>query len=137
MEAVLPVALTLVLTFISPFITAYFNKVNWSPETKNLVSLLVSAVIAVVYLLLTGGIADWSQLGVVIPAVYGLSQLVYQFLLKVPATKLEAATDKGSVVITPTDPGKAVITTDESIKQDATPEEVSEPIITTTTEAKG
>lgn len=88
----IPVVLTIILTFFSPFVTAYFNRVQWSSEAKNLIAILVSAAIAVIYLILTGGIADWTELGVVIPIVYTLQQTVYQFILKKPAKELEAAT---------------------------------------------
>ncbi|QFG12183.1 membrane protein [Arthrobacter phage Racecar] len=142
----LPLAVTALLTVLSPYITAFFNRVNWSSETKNLVSLSVSIVISVLYLLMTGGIADWSQLGIVIPAVYGLSQLVYQFLLKVSASKFEAATTKGAVIVSPVpDSGTVNITTEESIKAGTEPVTAHPPVeiaptpteIVTTTPAKG
>lgn len=142
----LPLAVTALLTILSPYITAFFNRVNWSPQTKNLVSLSVSIVISVAYLLMTGGIADWSQLGIVIPAVYGLSQLVYQFFLKVSVTKFEAATTKGAVIVSPaTEPGTVNITTEESIKAGTEPVTALPPVeitpalteITSDTPAKG
>lgn len=142
----IPFIITIVITFFSPFVNAYINKVTWSPETKNLVAIAVSALIAVGYLLMTGGIADWSQLGVVIPAVYGLQQVVYNFILKVPATQFEAATRTGSVIVSPAaTPGKVDITTAETIKEDHDPVEVDPPVqitpapaeITTDTPLKG
>lgn len=111
-----PLIITILVTMASPYVTAYINKVTWSPEKKNLVALAVSTVIAIGYLFLTGGIADWSQLGVVIPAVYGLQTAVYQFILKVPATKFEAATRNDSVILTPSEEGPVTVTTTESIK---------------------
>lgn len=111
-----PLIITILITMASPYVNAYINKVTWSPEKKNLVALAVSTVIAIGYLLLTGGIADWTQLGVVIPAVYGLQQATYQFILKVPATKFEAATRTDSVILTPTDEGPVAVTTTDSIK---------------------
>lgn len=112
----LPIVITILITMASPYVNAYINKVTWSPEKKNLVALAVSTVIAIGYLFLTGGIADWTQLGVVIPAVYGLQQATYQFILKVPASKVEAATRQDSVILTPTDQGPVAVTTTESIK---------------------
>lgn len=116
MELALP--LTLVLTFISPFLSAYVQKVDWSPKTKTLLALAVSLLIAVAYLAMTGTIADWSQLAVVIPAVYGLQQLVFQFFLKNIATKFEAITEFGSLIITPgKETGSVDITSDATIKE--------------------
>lgn len=144
MELALP--LTLVLTFISPFLSAYIQKVDWSPKTKTLLALALSLVIAVIYLVMTGTIADWSQLAVVIPAVYGVQQLVFQFFLKNIATKFEAITEFGSLVVSP---GKATdtvdITSDATIKETGdhitidTPVQIVTPPaeITTETPAKG
>lgn len=141
-----PFVITVLITFFSPFANAFIQRVNWSPETKHLVALGVSALIAIGYLLMTGGIGDWSQLGVVIPAVYGLQQAVFAFILKVPATKFEAATTKGAVIVSPaTDPGTVNITTEDSIKSGAEPITAVPPVqieptiteVTSTTPAKG
>lgn len=88
----IPIILTLVFTFLSPFITAFLNRVQWSTETKTLMAMAVSLVIAVLYLIMTGGIADWSQLAVVGPMVFTLQQVVYKFFVKGPANELEIAT---------------------------------------------
>jgi uncharacterized membrane protein len=144
MELALP--LTLVLTFLSPFLSAYVQKVDWSPKTKTLLAMALSLVIAVLYLLMTGGIADWSQLAVVVPAVFGVQQAVYTFFLKNIATKFEAITEFGSLVVTPTkDPDKVTITSDATIKEtgdnitvDAPVEIVTPPAeLSTETPAKG
>ena len=116
MELALP--LTLVLTFFSPFLSAYIQKVDWSPKTKTLLAMVLSLVIAVLYLFMTNGIADWSQLGIAIPAVYGLQQAVYNFFLKNIATKFEAITEFGSLIVTPAaTPDKVNITSDATIKE--------------------
>jgi hypothetical protein len=134
MELALP--LTLVLTFISPFLSAYIQKVDWSPKTKTLLALAVSLLIAVAYLAMTGGIADWSQLGVVIPAVYGLQQATYQFLLKNIATKFEAITEFGSLIITPAaTPDKVNITSDATIEKTGDNITVDSPVQIETPEA--
>lgn len=144
MELALP--LTLVLTFLSPFLSAYVQNVDWSPKTKTLLAMVLSLLIAVLYLFMTNGIADWSQLGVAIPAVYGLQQAVYNFFLKNIATKFEAITQLGSLVITPSqETGKVDITSDATIKEtgdnitvDAPVEIVTPPAeLTTETPAKG
>lgn len=113
----LPLALATVLTLISPFINAAVQKVTWSPQTKTLVAIGVSLLIAVAYLALTGGIADWTQLAVVVPAVYTVQQLVFQFLVKNIATKFEALTTPGSTVLAPTDtPENVTVTTDKTVE---------------------
>lgn len=116
MELALP--LTLVLTFLSPFLSAYIQKVDWSPRTKTLLAMALSLVIAILYLFMTNGIADWSQLAVAIPAVYGVQQGIYNFFLKNIATKFEAITEFGSLIVTPGDAaGKVDITSDATIKE--------------------
>ena len=42
----LPIIITILITMASPYVNAYFNKVTWSPEKKNLVALATSTVIA-------------------------------------------------------------------------------------------
>lgn len=144
MELALP--LTFVLTFLSPFLSAYVQNVDWSPKTKTLLAMALSLVIAVLYLLMTGGIADWSQLAVVVPAVFGVQQAVYQFFLKNIATKFEAITQLGSLVVTPSaEPNKVDITSDATIKETGDNITVDSPVeivtppaeITTETPAKG
>lgn len=88
----IPVVLTILFTFLSPFVTAYFNRVQWSAETKTLTAIVVSAVIAVLYLLMTGGIGDWSQLAVVVPAIFGLQQAIFRYFVTGPVKELEIAT---------------------------------------------
>jgi len=114
----------------SPFINAAIQRVNWSPKTKTLVALAVSAIIAVVYLLTTGQIADWGQLATVVPVVYGYQQLIFQFFLKNIATKFEALTSPGSLVVSPSEssPGKVNITTDASIEATGSAVEVDPPV---------
>lgn len=144
MELALP--LTLVLTFLSPFLSAYVQNVDWSPKTKTLLAMVLSLAIAILYLVMTGGIADWSQIGVAIPAVYGLQQAVYQFFLKNIATKFEAITQLGSLVITPSkEEGKVDVTSDATIEATGDNVSVDTPVqvitapesITTETPAKG
>lgn len=144
MELALP--LTLVLTFFSPFISAYIQNVDWSPRTKTLLAMVLSLLIAVLYLLMTNGISDWSQIGIAIPAVYGLQQAVYNFFLKNIATKFEAITEFGSLVISPSqEVDKVNITSDATIKETGASISVDTPVqivtppaeITTDTPAKG
>ncbi len=144
MELALP--LTLVLTFLSPFLSAYIQKVDWSPKTKTLLAMVLSLLIAVLYLIMTGGITDWSQIGLVIPAVFGVQQAIFQFFLKNIAAKFEAITQFGSLVISPgTETGTVDITSDATIKETGDNISVDTPVqivtppaeITAETPAKG
>jgi len=111
------IAATALFVIVSPFINAYINKVNWSPKTKSLVAWAVAIVIATAYVLLTGGIANISQLFIAAPAIYGYSQAVYTFFVKNIATKFEAITTAGAIVVTASDEaGKVDITSDATIK---------------------
>ena len=132
---VLPTVLAIIITFFSPYVNAYLQRVTWSSQTKNLLALTVSAVIAILYLIVTGGIADWSQLGVVVPAVYGLQQAAYNFILKNSASRFEAATTKGAVVVSPAEtPGTVNVTNDSTIEAGTQKDEVETPIQVISTE---
>jgi hypothetical protein len=111
----IPVTLGLLLTAGLPFVNAWIQQVTWTPVQKNLVALATSAIFAILYLFFTGGL-DLSNVPVAIAAIYGLSQAIYQFIVKNVATKFEAITTKGSIVVSPSDTaGKVEITTDASI----------------------
>lgn len=112
----LPIVIVVLLTMASPFINAAIQRVTWTAQTKSLVALAVSAVIAILYLILTGGIADWSQLAVVAPMVYTLQQLIYQFLVKNIATKFEIITTPGSTAIAPVDSNTVAIVSDANLQ---------------------
>ena len=112
----IPITLGILLTFFLPFLNAAIQKVSWTPVQKNLVAIATSAVFAIVYLFLTGGL-DLTNIPLAIAAVYGLQQAIYSFLVKNLATKFEAITTAGSVVVSPNtnDPGTVDITTDQTI----------------------
>lgn len=111
----IPVTLGLLLTAGLPFVNAWIQQVTWTPVQKNLVALSTSALFAIVYLFLTGGL-DLTNLPVAVAAIYGLSQGIYQFLVKNVATKFEAITVKGAIVVSPSETeGKVEITTDSTI----------------------
>ena len=114
----IPVTLGLLLTAGLPFVNAWIQNVTWTPVQKNLVALSTSAVFAIIYLFLTGGL-DLSNVPVAIAAIYGLSQAIYQFIVKNVATKFEAITTKGAIVVSPSDTaGKVDITSDATINDD-------------------
>lgn len=114
------VALVIILGAIAPFLIALINKVKWSSTTKQLVAWGTSIVLSVVWLLLSGGvsmIANWQAFVGAVPVIYALSQAVYEFLLKNVLSKLEAATDKSAVVVTPAEnPANVIVTSNETIQ---------------------
>lgn len=127
----------LAFTLILPFLNAWINRVTWTPKQKSLVALGTSILLAVVYVIFTGGIGNLQQLFVAIPAIYGASQAIYQFLVKNIATKFEALTTNNSTVIVPADPGTVTVASDETIeaKTDSTPVPTPLQVTTTDTEA--
>lgn len=86
---VIPTALALVLTIVSPLIAALFTKVTMTSRTKNLVALGVSVVIAVGWVLLNGGF-NGVDIALALGSVYGLQQLIYNQILKDTAKEIEA-----------------------------------------------
>lgn len=118
MELSLILAATAIFTIAAPFINAGINRVNWTPKQKSLVAWAVAIVIGTAYVLVTGGIANIYQLFIAAPAVYGYSQAVYTFFVKNIATKFEAITSPGSVVVAPSldQTGKVDITSDLTIE---------------------
>lgn len=112
-------ALLIFLGLLAPFVTAIFSRVRWSAKTKHLVAFGVSIVLAVFWLAVTGGFATFDVAAIIaaMPAIYTISQAVYAFFVKNIASKLEAATDKNAVVISPSDePDKVVVTSNETIE---------------------
>lgn len=125
---------TAIFLLVLPFINAWINKVTWTPKTKSLVALATSIVVAVIYVLLTGGIANLAQLWLAIPAIYGATQAIYQFLVKNIATKFEALTTKDSAVVAPDEtPGTVTVATDETIEKQTDSEPVAAPVTITAT----
>lgn len=112
----LPFAFIAIATFLIPFINAGVQRVNWSPRTKTLIALAVSLLVSVALLFFTGGLS-LVNLATAVPTIFAYQHLIYQFLLKNIATKFEAITTPGSIIVTdnPT-PGLADVTTDATIK---------------------
>lgn len=88
--AQLPVALVGLLSLLSPYITALFTRTSMSPKAKQLVAIVVSAVIAVVWVGLNGGLDSWDKFFVALPVVYGIGQAAYGLILKDSAKIVEA-----------------------------------------------
>ena len=86
----LPTGVIVLLTIISPYITAVFTKTSMSPKAKQVVSAVVAALIAVVYVLLNGGVDSWEKFFVAAPAIYGMGNLIYGLLVKDSAKIVEA-----------------------------------------------
>lgn len=99
---IVPTALALVLTVVSPLISAWFTKQTMSSTTKNLIALGVSIVIAVGWVVLNGGFSA-GEVAVAMATVYGVQQLVYNQLLKDTAKTIEAhngvGKDESEVII--------------------------------------
>lgn len=74
---------------VSPLAIAWKKKPHWSTALKTGVPILVSLVIAVLYLAYTGGFNDGVDIFTTILTVYGIQQLVYSTILKNMAEKLE------------------------------------------------
>ena len=89
MTALLNIVTAGVVVF-SPLLTSVFTNTGMTSKTKNNIAMIVSLVIAVGYLALTGGITDWTNILYAFPIVYGLQQAVYNTLLKAVATNVEA-----------------------------------------------
>lgn len=112
--------LIIILGAIAPFLVAIINRVGWSATTKQLVAWGIALGLGILWTVLTGGIGAFTLQSFVtaVPVIYALSQAVYEFLLKNVLGKLEAATDKSAVVVTP-DPDNAnnvVVTSNETIE---------------------
>lgn len=113
------IALVIILGALAPFLIAIINKVKWSSTTKQLVAWATAIVLAVVWLLLSGGLAvlDFASFVGAVPVIYALSQAVYEFLLKNVLSKLEAATDKDAIVVSPAEnPNNVIVTSNETIE---------------------
>lgn len=92
MELLIPTALAVLLSAISPLIVGALTKASMASKTKGLVAFGVSAVIAVTWLATTGGLgaltlaagvpAFVQALGLAVGAVYTLQQAVHKFLFK-------------------------------------------------------
>lgn len=95
----LPVIITAILTIVSPLLTAIFTRVEMSGTTKNNIAVGVSFLIAGVYVVLNGGVQDWSDMTAVlsvVPVVYTVQQLIFANLMKGLAVKVEGKVGVGS-----------------------------------------
>lgn len=128
-------AAIVVFTLLKPFLDAWIIRSNWTPKQKSLVAWGTSIILGTAFVIVTGGLGSLQQILVAIPAVYGYSQAIYQFLVKNLATKFEALTTKDSAVIAPAEiPGTVTITSDETIKNETDTTPVETPVQITTTE---
>ncbi len=96
-----PELLLAAVTVLSPLLSAIAIQSKMSPKTKNAVAFGVSILLAVGYLLMTGGVTDWTDVPTVVLAVYGLQQLVYKQFLTELSKKVEA--------VTSVKPGEAIV----------------------------
>lgn len=126
----LPEIILAAITVLSPILAAIANQSKWDSKVKNAVAFGIALVIAVLYLVFTGAIADWSDIPTVVLAVYGLQQLVYKQFLTELSKRVEAVTSVKSgekVVVSPDVPNEVQETGDEGaqveILDDPTDEE--------------
>lgn len=80
-----------VFAVASPLVIAWKKNPNWSTALKTGVPIVVSLVIAVGYLVYTGGFDNGVDIFTTILTVYGIQQLVYSTILKNITEKLEWA----------------------------------------------
>lgn len=93
MEEALPTTIVALLTLVSPIITAFFTKSSMSSQAKNWIAVGISALIALVYVFMQGGFNQLQGPEEYLAALgiaYGIGQLVYNAVLKKPATLVEA-----------------------------------------------
>lgn len=113
--------LFILLGAAAPFLVAIISRVGWSSTTKQLVAWGIAIVLGIVWVVLTGGFGagfTFESFVAAVPIIYALSQAVYEFMLKNVLGKLEAATDKSAVVISPAPghPENVVVTSNETIQ---------------------
>jgi hypothetical protein len=89
-EISLPTALMGVIAVLSPYLTAFFIRCNMSAKVKQVISVVVSVVLALGYCLFKGDITDWDTFIKAVPTIYMISQLTYALLLKKSAEVVEA-----------------------------------------------
>lgn len=92
MEVLIPSALAILLSALSPLLVSVLTRSSMSSKTKSWVAVGVSAVIAIGWLWISGGLAALlvagsaiafvEALGLVLASVYGLQQAVHVFLFK-------------------------------------------------------
>lgn len=113
MELGLPEYVLALIAVLSPLLSAVAIQSKWDSKTKNAVAFGISLVIAVVYLLVTGGITDWSNIPAAVLAVYGLQQLVYMQFMRELSKKVEAATSvtSGEAIVVQEDKPNVVVDT--------------------------
>lgn len=88
----IPTALAILITAISPLIVGALTKASWSPKTKGWIALGVSVAVALGWTLATGGLGALTlaggvpsfveALGLTIAGVYALQQAVYALMFK-------------------------------------------------------
>lgn len=91
---VLPEILLVAISFFSPYLTAFFTKAGMSSKVKNWIAFGIAAVIAAGYVLMTGGITDWTDLNA-LAIVFAIQQLAYRQILAKSVTNVEASVGVG------------------------------------------
>jgi drug/metabolite transporter (DMT)-like permease len=93
MYTTLPAVLVTVLTVLSPIITAFFTHVQMDSTAKKNIAFAVSFVVAAVYVWMTGGIHDLTnvaEIAAAAPIIFTLQQLIFGNLLQRISSTVEA-----------------------------------------------
>lgn len=95
----LPAALAAAISFFSPYLTSILTTTTMSSKAKNWIAFAVALVIGIGYVLFTGGITDFTDVGQIVQALtvsFTIQQLAYRQILVETATKVEAKYGIGS-----------------------------------------
>lgn len=93
MDTTLPTIVVAVLTVVSPLLTSVFTHVGMDSTTKKNIAVAVSFVIAAVYVVMSGGVKDLTNLAEIasaVPLIFTIQQLIFGNLLKSLSDSIEA-----------------------------------------------
>jgi hypothetical protein len=86
----LPTVLVTAAALLSPYLTAVFTRWDMSPKVKQIVSAVVSVLLALGYTIVKGDVGNWEQFWTAAPAIYATSQLMYALFQKQSVKQVEA-----------------------------------------------
>lgn len=80
--------------FIAPLIVSFLNQEHWSSQVKQIVAIVVAALLGVLTVYLTGVPVNWHSIGTSVAVVYAVSQGIYALIWKPSgvAPAIESAT---------------------------------------------
>lgn len=75
-----------ILGFLAPLLVAVVNQPRWSSRVRRIIAIVVSLILAVLALAITGGLSavngDFRSIAVAVLAVIGVAQVAYAILWK-------------------------------------------------------